>query len=42
VIEPDPRSAARAQPERTFEVVVLPGKARKQLRYAGKRVSVAF
>jgi alpha-glucosidase/alpha-D-xyloside xylohydrolase len=42
VIEPDPRSAARAQPERTFEVVVLPGKDRKQVRYAGKRVSVEF
>jgi alpha-glucosidase/alpha-D-xyloside xylohydrolase len=42
VIEPDPRSADRVQPERTFEVVVLPGKARKQVKYSGKRVEVEF
>src|SRR5262249_28320380 len=40
VIEPDPRSAAGARPERTFEVVVVPGKVRKLVKYEGKRVAV--
>ncbi len=41
-IEPDARSAASAQPERSFEIVVLPDKARQRVKYAGKRVEVGF
>jgi alpha-glucosidase/alpha-D-xyloside xylohydrolase len=42
VIEPDPRNAARVQPERTFEVAIHPGTARQRVRYAGKRVGLEF
>jgi alpha-glucosidase/alpha-D-xyloside xylohydrolase len=42
VIEPDDRSASRAQTERTFEIVVFPNKARQRVKFAGKRVEVGF
>jgi alpha-glucosidase/alpha-D-xyloside xylohydrolase len=42
VIEPDARTAVGAGGERTFDVLVLPEKARKRIRYDGKRVEVAF
>jgi alpha-glucosidase (family GH31 glycosyl hydrolase) len=42
VIEPDARAGASALPDRTFEIVVLPNKARQRVKYAGKRVEVGF
>jgi alpha-glucosidase/alpha-D-xyloside xylohydrolase len=42
VIEPDARTAVADGKERTFDVVVLPGKAHKRVTYSGKRVEVAF
>jgi alpha-glucosidase/alpha-D-xyloside xylohydrolase len=42
VIESDDRSASRAQPERTFEIVVLPDRARQRVKFSGKRVDVGF
>jgi alpha-glucosidase/alpha-D-xyloside xylohydrolase len=42
VLEPDERTAVGAGGERTFDVLVLPEKARKRVRYVGKRVEVAF
>jgi alpha-glucosidase/alpha-D-xyloside xylohydrolase len=42
VFEPDARSAKGAEADRTFEIVVLPDKARQRVKYAGKRVEVGF
>jgi alpha-glucosidase/alpha-D-xyloside xylohydrolase len=42
VIEPDARTTVHDSKERTFDVVVLPGKTHKRVTYAGKRVEVAF
>ena len=42
VIEPDARTAPQAGPERTFDVLVLPEKARQRVQYTGKRVEAAF
>jgi alpha-glucosidase/alpha-D-xyloside xylohydrolase len=42
IIEPDARTAGQNSMERTFDVVTMPDKTQKRVKYAGKRVEVNF
>src|SRR5262249_32426514 len=41
-IGPDPRSAAKGERERVFDVLILPEKVRRRVTFTGKRLEVTF
>jgi alpha-glucosidase/alpha-D-xyloside xylohydrolase len=42
VMEPDARTTGQQQPERTFDILVLPEGTKKRVSYSGKKVEVGF